>query len=479
MKKIYVSTLAMFLFFVKTINSQEADPKTTNPISCSYRLEIANKYLKKYEHLDDLTISKIKQSIINCFDNSKESYFAKGILKLVNSKNDIQKREAFQDVFYSAQLGYQESYSTLGHLYKEGLGVNQNYKKAFYWFKKGVNIKDDESIYAVGYLYLKGLGVNQDYSKAISYFKSSKHVMAKHWLSVCEYKGYGMTDNDIKALNRLSNNKNVINSTVLLDKLTRERFISKQDINKNSVKKFFEENNIAFKENNNLNSNRLSNLDSNAKLIEYDWSNGHITRFADLKFNFAHKENDRLNYSFELNNSKQTGVAFIKENKIVFNDFKFNQIRLYPDSRDKQFFEYAINSIVFDEVFIDNQKYLVGKLNGVISELKEPIPTILIAFKNNSFTKLANKESVNNSLLSVFPMPFNESIEISFVNNTSSTTKINILNQEGTRNWQVVNNHFIKGKHKINYNTKHLSSGVYVLQIIQDDNQTSKIIIKK
>ncbi|KAF2017915.1 HCP-like protein [Aaosphaeria arxii CBS 175.79] len=58
----------------------------------------------------------------------------------------------------------------LGRMFSRGEGMPQSFSIAHTWFKRGVELGDALSQYSLGLLYLEGLGVEQDAVKAANYF---------------------------------------------------------------------------------------------------------------------------------------------------------------------------------------------------------------------------------------------------------------------------------------------------------------------
>ncbi len=78
------------------------------------------------------------------------------------------------------------------------------------------------------------------------------------------------------------------------------------------------------------------------------------------------------------------------------------------------------------------------------------------------------------SLKQNFPNPFNPSTTISFSLPIKSNVKINVYNQIGQLVEQVLNSVFDAGNHKIIFNAKNLSSGVYFYEIQTDNFKSIK-----
>ena len=123
---------------------------------------------------------------------------------VTNSANDIAIRandllnqgryaESLPLVLQLAEQNYVSWQLHLGYMYNQGLGVTQNNKLAFYWYKKAAEQGDSDGQYDLGYLYETGLGSVQDYSQATYWYMKAAEQ--------------GNTD-AIVALKKLSKEKN-------------------------------------------------------------------------------------------------------------------------------------------------------------------------------------------------------------------------------------------------------------------------------
>ena len=82
-------------------------------------------------------------------------------------------RPSFEEAKLSAEKGNTLGQVMLGYHYSDGLVVQQDYSKAFYWYQKAANQGDKFGQFNIGYAYANGQGVLQDYSKALEWFKKS------------------------------------------------------------------------------------------------------------------------------------------------------------------------------------------------------------------------------------------------------------------------------------------------------------------
>lgn len=73
----------------------------------------------------------------------------------------------------AADLGIVEAQRGLGLCYYYGNGVEQNYVKAIYWYKKVAKQGHDDAYSILGLAYLHGIGVKRDKLKAVKWFRKA------------------------------------------------------------------------------------------------------------------------------------------------------------------------------------------------------------------------------------------------------------------------------------------------------------------
>lgn len=70
----------------------------------------------------------------------------------------------------AADQGDSYAQRNIGLLYKGGIGVRQDYKKAKEWYEKSAGLGNASAQFLLGRLYHKGKGVRQDYKRAKEYY---------------------------------------------------------------------------------------------------------------------------------------------------------------------------------------------------------------------------------------------------------------------------------------------------------------------
>ena len=66
---------------------------------------------------------------------------------------------------------YSETMYNTGVFYADGLGIKQDYQKAFYWFKKAADRGDDIAMFRLALIYSDGLGVTANLQESLNWLK--------------------------------------------------------------------------------------------------------------------------------------------------------------------------------------------------------------------------------------------------------------------------------------------------------------------
>ncbi len=90
----------------------------------------------------------------------------------VNKLDIGSEKEAFKSLSVLAKNGDIDSQTLLGEMYLDGIGVEIDFKQAFFWLSKASK-SDLEAQYLLGFMYENGLYVDKDNSKALSFYESS------------------------------------------------------------------------------------------------------------------------------------------------------------------------------------------------------------------------------------------------------------------------------------------------------------------
>lgn len=89
-----------------------------------------------------------------------------------------------------AEKGYPLAECQVGYFYYEGLGVEKDLSKAFYWTERSANHGDRDGQCNLAWFYEEGIGVHVDMEKAKYWYKKS--ALQGHDLSIDKCKELGI-----------------------------------------------------------------------------------------------------------------------------------------------------------------------------------------------------------------------------------------------------------------------------------------------
>ena len=101
------------------------------------------------------------------------------------------------------QLYVASSMYEIGYLYHNGLGVEQDYKKAMEWYEKATELGNPSAMNNIGYLYQNGLGVEQDYKKAMEWYEKAvelEYAISMNNIANLYENGLGVEQDYAKAM---------------------------------------------------------------------------------------------------------------------------------------------------------------------------------------------------------------------------------------------------------------------------------------
>ncbi|MBR6068539.1 MAG: SEL1-like repeat protein [Bacteroidales bacterium] len=111
--------------------------------------------------------------------------------------------KAFDWFKKSAEQGYATAQFEIGFCYRTGKGIQQDYKKAFEWFKKSAEQGYATAQFCLGLCYSYGRGVQENYKKAFEWFEKSVEqgiFLAQRELGILYAQGLGVKQDDSKAV---------------------------------------------------------------------------------------------------------------------------------------------------------------------------------------------------------------------------------------------------------------------------------------
>ncbi|KAF9118324.1 hypothetical protein BGX30_004654, partial [Mortierella sp. GBA39] len=146
-----------------------AVPGATLDVVVRAQLDNAENNLFQLEMLsrtpsEELSLESLQEALPTVSQQNKKS-------TSVLVPNTITTAAAYSDLNQTtvrANLGDKDAQVALGDMYKDGLGVQKDYKAAMEWYLRAAEQGDAVGLRKVGVLYDYGYGVTQDYSTALA-----------------------------------------------------------------------------------------------------------------------------------------------------------------------------------------------------------------------------------------------------------------------------------------------------------------------
>ncbi len=103
--------------------------------------------------------------------------------------NTQQYEKCFEGHLPLAQSGYPLAECQIGYFYLEGLGVQKDDKKAFYWSKRAAEHGDRDGQYNLACFFEEGIGIDTDIEQA------------KYWYAKAAKQGHDLAIDKCRELN--------------------------------------------------------------------------------------------------------------------------------------------------------------------------------------------------------------------------------------------------------------------------------------
>jgi len=413
--------------------------------------------------------------------------------------------KAFKFFNRAHNLGHVRAKVFLGKSFQKGLGCKLNYNKAMSLYKEAYEAGDEIAPFLIGYNHFKGLGsVEQNYSKAIKWFKKTDFAMAKHYLAICYYFGYGAPVDKDKAIELLLSSEGNLNSPTLLKHLQDSFDNNTQGVlsdfkGENIVTETKKINTVLTSNDNDLSVTTLEILSSNdlegewtGKLVDLDYSGERILRSFPAKITMA-KDSDTegITYSAEIHKSTQSGLGVLLDESLYFENFKITLPRLYKDHPKVANWDYSLLSAELSLKTINHITYLTAYIETKNLSNNEPGTPKLLILTNSKITTengvelteeliQALLDAQGDNFITLYPNPFKSDLLIQYELAEDATTTVEVYNLSGTFFHTVAKNKVqTKGKKLFHFEGSQLNQGLYVVKVTVNNTAYTKLIIKE
>ncbi|SDW82772.1 hypothetical protein SAMN05444411_102258 [Lutibacter oricola] len=462
--------------------------------NCEINLEKAKLLLEKDSPFSDQSelISLLEPCAVQGYSKS-ENYLGLVYLNGIGTEKNVDK--AFTYISSAANKDYANAQYNLGRLYKYGIGCSISFKDAVNWFEIASQNGNQRAAYSLGYMYFKGYGVQQDYQKAVYWFERSEDAMAKHFLAISYYFGYGVSANENKALELLLSNP-TINSETFVTYIK----ANQKQLNEVAVEEALDTN--ISTDSTHIESEIITDVEVNeysdflttdtiegewtGKLIQYDWSGNYIVRILPVSIDFV-TNNNNIEIIVHVNNQELKSSAQFQDGNVYVDDLTFTLKKLYSSVPNELSLDYTLFTLNLQEKEYLGNTYLTGMVDTFIdswTEYGQPMSVVLKpkGVKTEIDDEILEALAVQkDQFIKLYPVPFNEQLTVQYELETVSDVYVELININGTN--KTVIQPIIKqqaGEYTYSINVdSSLPEGLYVVRLKAGNQLYTRLIVKE
>lgn len=469
MKRIYILTIVTLLCGL----SAQAQIKPDDPVEkkMAYARFLLNNKINTQLH------QKAFDIVRGCAaDGYAPAMNALGILYKDGIGTEENKKKAFFWIKKSGECGYPKGYYNLHLLYRFGIGVEQDFDMAQEYLQKAADMNNIKSYYGLGYNAYKGLGCEQNYEKAVQYFTYAAErgePSSMYMLGICYKNGYGVTRNtgeaafwlEKAARKRSGSAKNELNVEepenpiipVMLPRLA-------SHAENNDIKQF---RSVKHRKETDLSG------EYNGMLITYDWSGKHVIKENNITLNIE-QSGDNLSIRWEEEGADTLQIEALQtDTALVFSEavYKKANREIQGNKTLMKFSQATVSSLQNGE-----ELQLYGNLRFFLPELREPGQPMYITVSRKQETSESEKNAIDT--WAVYPTPFTDRCNISFTLTRESECRIAIYDRQGKEIYAENLGTVPAGHHNYALDTD-LVSGIYILKFFSEERIYTQQIIRK
>ncbi|WP_103071870.1 T9SS type A sorting domain-containing protein [Aquimarina sediminis] len=474
-------------------------------LSCDRKIQLFKTYYPYLNSYPSEVIIQMQEWIAPCATNANDLFlrYLEALAKL-ESNNAATISEGLNLMAKVAKDGSIDAMNKMGIINLTGqYGRPINRYIAEYYFIQVLrgdrDPQNDLANYCMGYIKMKGFN-STDYRKndesAKIYFSRSNHPMAKHWLAIFNYFGYGGAKDQQKAIQILSAN-DILNSRTLLAYLPTQNtdWIQIPAEEYQAVRYFVNQHPTVYTPD----FNKISTT-YQGKFVEFDWALNGIKRYTpfsltlDIENTTAYAKTVR--YQFSINGHTTSGTGQITNNIIKFDqNFTFPLKRLYKDNPNKENITYKISELRFKETTIDNTPVLVVRIDraSILDFDNEPMIHLRMIMQENipsptiASTSVVHSDKQKEDVLKkidkdfavISPNPIGNEFTITYTLKEPAEIQVSIYDFFGQQKISVPSKKNTDvGTQTMKINSASLPSGTYVIQMTIDGIPYSKTVVK-
>lgn len=111
------------------------------------------------------------------------------------------EKKAYETFFLAAKSGDTDAQMILGEMYLDGIGVEVDHDKAFFWLSKAAASGDPEAQYHLAFMYENGIKVAKNMTRAVKWYTEAAlqgDILSQYNLAIIYKEGRGEVEKDMQ-----------------------------------------------------------------------------------------------------------------------------------------------------------------------------------------------------------------------------------------------------------------------------------------
>ncbi|MEW7289953.1 T9SS type A sorting domain-containing protein [Aquimarina sp. 2304DJ70-9] len=455
--------------------------------TCEEKIAIAKIYFKFVDDLDVKLKDQILESLSSCNDPLDiELKYMKGLLTMDSEKPENTDFDGFTLIDQAANQGSINAARRLGLLWKIGRGIDwlgntgvTDYQMSHYWYNR-IQSVDSVGKFAVGYYKMKALNGVANYAQAINYFNESSYPMAKHWLAICYYFGFGVEIDKNKAIDILQQN-DIPNSKVLLEHLLST--VPKDDpiLTSQELEAINQSGHTPF----GFNLWVTPNIPLVGKLIEYDWEKQRIRRTLPITLTLKKTYSGTAGVLIEGENglyAEDTLYHRSGQNRVHGGEINVPVKALYPSHPENENITIQFEEIKLWKKNASEVPYILATTKSTVTDWNEKTTNFIFLLQEESDVSRLDPISpvkYDDNFATVYPNPVSNQFTLTYTLKKAATVRVEVYDLYANQRIDVAKEQYQQeGDQNYKINSSSLSSGVYVVRITINGEIYNKTIVK-
>ncbi len=376
----------------------------------------------------------------------------------------------------AARAGTPKAWFLLGRIYQLGIDVKQDFSLAAEYYRIGISHHDNYSKNAQAYLHFKGLGIEQDYSKAFRLFSETAAAglpNSMYFLGVCYRNGYG-TPVDQETAKTWLRRSALEGEPAAMHELTQEQLPE----NVSAVSSHLQE---ELKKLSNYTEKFQADKKNNYEgtytgvAIYYDWSGRYVSEILPLELDLT-RTAESYTGQWREGNSEAADISLTSSgNKFTFSPGSAYTRNNHYSARKPE--KWQFNNASLGLAFIGDSIQLSGFVQFYSPNRSEPGKPLQIILKKKTIVATASHK--NELEFSLAPNPATSQTSVRFTLQAGATVAIKVYAQSGALVYTESPRKLPAGNYNFTLPVAGFTKGTYTVQLTADNQSGTRILVRQ